>query len=41
MLEVNCMLKADEPKRLFKGEKQINMLKTTSLKRIEFLSYKK
>ena len=38
MLEVNCMLKADELERLFKGEKQINVLKTTSPKRTKFLS---
>ena len=27
------MLKIDEPKRLFKGEKQISVLKTTSPKK--------
>jgi len=26
------MLKTDEPKKLFKGEKQVNVLKTTSPK---------
>ena len=38
LFEVSYMLKIDEPKRLFRVEKQVNVLKTTSLKNSNVLA---
>ena len=41
LFEVSYMLKTDEPKRFFKGEKQVNVLKTTSPKNSKVFALKK